>query len=146
MTDLLLGLDVGTTATKAIIFDVHGNIVASAEHGYPLLTPQPGWVEQDAEELWRVVVATIRSVVSQMNPRDRIVALCQSSQAGTTIPVDAEGQPTYNAISWMDQRAVEQAEAVKAKFGAEFIHATTGWRLHSGLPLQHIAWLKQNRP
>ena len=79
MADLLLGLDVGTTATKALLFDTEGNVVASAIHSYDLVTPHEGWVEQDPEDLWRGVVETSRSVLAQIAPCDRIVALAQSS-------------------------------------------------------------------
>ena len=146
MRDLLLGLDVGTTATKALLFDLAGTIVASASRNYGLIMPQEGWVEQDPEELWRAVVETLRALRQQIGPEDRIVALSQSSQAGTTIPIDAGGRPTYNAISWMDQRGVEQARRVREQWGAEFIYRTTGWPLMNGLPLEHIAWLRDNRP
>lgn len=146
MTDLLLGLDVGTTATKAIAFDLRGRLIASADCAYALLTPQPSWVEQDPAELWRAVVKTIRAVIEHLGPDDRIIAISQSSQAGTTIPVDARGNPTHRAFSWMDQRAVAQAQAVRARFGAEFIYATTGWRLQNAFPLQHIAWFQENCP
>ena len=144
--DLLLGLDVGTTATKALLFDLEGNVVASASYNYGLITPREGWVEQDPDELWRGVVETSRSVAEQVSPGDRIVALSQSSQAGTTIPVDAEGRPTYNAISWMDERAAEHARRVEERWGAKFIRTTTGWPLFNGLPLQHIGWFRQYRP
>ncbi len=144
--DLLLGLDVGTTATKASLFDLAGNIVASASYNYGLITPQEGWVEQDPEELWRGVVETSRSVMEQVPAGGRIVALSQSSQGGTTIPVDVDGHAIRNAFSWMDQRADENAEYVKGKWGADFIHMTTGWPLYCGLPLQHIGWLRDNRP
>ncbi len=144
--DLLIGLDVGTTATKALLFDRQGSIVATASQSYGLVTPQEGWVEQDAEELWRAVVAVLQTVAAQASAYDRIVALSQSSQGGTTIPVDSHGMPTHNAISWMDQRARDQAQQVCRIWGAERIYATTGWPLQDGLPLQHIAWLKANRP
>jgi xylulokinase len=149
--DLLLGLDVGTTATKALLFDLgrmgsQPTVVAAATHPYGLLTPREGWVEQDPEALWQGVVATSRAVMERVGPGDRVVALSQSSQAGTTIPVDAEGTPTYNAISWMDQRAAVQARQVEGRWGAAFVHTTTGWPLIDGLPLQHIAWLRQDRP
>ena len=87
--DLLLGLDVGTTATKALLFDLEGRVVASASQGYELRTPQPRWVEQNAEELWRAVVQTARHLLAQTGPGDRVLALAQSSQGGTTIAVDA---------------------------------------------------------
>ena len=144
--DLLLGLDVGTTATKALLFDLQGRAVASASYTYGLLMPQPKWVEQDAEELWRGVVETTRAVLRQIGPGDRVVALSQSSQAGTTIAVDAESRPVQNAISWMDERAEVQAQRVREKWGAGWIKQTTGWMLWGGLPLQHIAWLRENRP
>ncbi len=146
MADLLLGLDVGTTATKAVLFDVRGTVVATASRGYGLITPQPGWVEQDPEELWRAVVETVRSVREQCGAGDRILALSQSSQGGTTIPVDAEGCPTHYAISWMDGRAEAEANRVRTRWGEEFIYTLTGWPLLSSLPLQHIAWFRHNCP
>ena len=106
--DLLVGLDVGTTGTKAIAFDTEGRVVASAAQQYGLLTPEPGWVEQYPMDLWNAVVATLRSVTEQINASDRVVALAQSSQGGTTIPVDASFEPTYSAISWMDGRGEEE--------------------------------------
>ena len=60
MTDLLIGLDVGTTATKALLFDLEGRVLAAAGRGYGLITPRPGWVEQDPEEIWAAVVETLR--------------------------------------------------------------------------------------
>ena len=143
--NLLMGLDVGTTAIKALVFDIEGNVVASAKHACGLITPAEGWVEQDPEDLWRGVVETARAVARQIGGGDRIVAMAQSSQGGTTIPVDAGGRPVRNAISWMDQRADEQARAVEATLGGEWVRRTTGFAVIPGLPLQHIAWLRQHR-
>jgi xylulokinase len=144
--DLLIGLDVGTTATKAMLCDRLGNVRGSSSRAYGLITPQAGWVEQDPEELWRAVVETLGELAGLVTPADRVLALAQSSQAGTTIPVDEHGMPTYNALSWMDHRAVEQAQQVRQQWGPDFVYGTTGWPLQSGLPLQHIVWLKHNRP
>ncbi|MCU0521075.1 MAG: FGGY family carbohydrate kinase [Anaerolineae bacterium] len=143
---LLLGLDVGTTATKAVLFDLRGRAIASASQTYPLITPQPGWVEQDPEDLWNAVVATIRVVAGQTRPTDEIVALSQASQGGTTIPVDADGLPVYGAISWMDERGTSEAEKHGSTLGLDYVRTTTGWPLGPTLPLQHIAWLRLNRP
>jgi len=144
--DLLMGLDVGTTATKALVFDQAGNVVASGKYTYGLITPREFWVEQDPEQLWRGVVEAAGQAARQIGPGDRIVAMAQSSQGGTTIPVDADWRPLGNAITWMDQRADEQVRAVEASIGAEAVRRTTGFALMPGLPLQHIAWLRVNCP
>ncbi len=143
---LLLGLDVGTTATKAVLFDLWGNAVAASTEAYGLITPREGWVEQDPEALWGAVVVTVRNVVAQMAPADRVVALSLASQGGTTIPVDGKGRPTHRAISWMDARGTQEAEYVGSHLGAETIRTTTGWPLGPTLPLQHIAWLRAHDP
>ena len=143
---LLLGLDVGTTATKAMLLDLQGQAVASASQAYSLITPQPGWVEQNPEDLWDAVVATIRAVVAQTKSADDIIVLSQASQGGTTIPVDADGIPVCNAISWMDERGGIEAERHRSTLGSDYVRATTGWPLGATLPLQHIAWLRENRP
>ena len=144
--ELLLGLDVGTTATKALLFDLNGRVVDSASQPYTLITPHEGWVEQDPEALWQAVITTIRSLTQQRKPADRILALCQSSQGGTTIPTDYAGVPVHNAISWMDLRARQDYELLKQRLGAEAIYTKTGWPLIAGLPLLHISWLRQNQP
>jgi len=144
--DLLIGLDVGTTGTKAIAFDPEGHLVASATKQYGLLTPEPGWVEQDPLELWDAVVATLRAVAGQIDPADRVLAITQSSQGGTTIPVDAEFRPTYNAISWMDGRGEAEQAYLRATFGPERLYRLTGWKVMPALPLVHLLWLRKNRP
>ncbi|MFC1715843.1 FGGY-family carbohydrate kinase [Candidatus Poribacteria bacterium] len=144
--DMLLGLDVGTTASKALLLSVEGEVITSASHGHGLITPREGWVEQDPEDLWLGVIAVCRAVLENVKPQDRVLALSLSSQAGTTIPVDATGQPLRNAISWMDHRARSQSEHVRNTVGAGKIYEISGWRLGNGLPLLHISWLRECEP
>ena len=146
MRELLLGLDVGTTATKAILFDLDGQLVASASYSYGLITPEPDWVEQDPNEFWLGVVTTCRQLVSALKSGDRILALCQSSQAGTTIPVNADGEHLYNAFSWLDARGKDHESLVRQELGDDYIRTTTGWALRDVFSLQHIGWLRLNRP
>lgn len=144
--DLLLGLDVGTTATKAVLYDLHGRVVAASARSHRLITPRSGWVEQDPEELWHAAAGAIRELAGQVGPGDRVLAIAGSSQGGTTIPLADDGTPTFNAISWMDHRSVAQARAIREGIGAERLYQITGWPLIVGLPLQHIVWLRDNRP
>ena len=144
--DLLLGFDVGTTATKALLMNIEGEVIASASYSYGLITPREDWVEQDPEELWRGVVAVCREVMKHVKPQDRVLALSISAQGGTTIPVDAHFQPVGNAISWMDHRAHEQSQQIRENIGEDRLYQVTGWQLGSGLPLLHISWLRQTEP
>ena len=144
--DLLLGLDVGTTATKASLLSLEGEAIASASCSYGLITPREGWVEQNPEDLWHGVIATCRETMKYAKPQDRILALSISAQGGTTIPVNAGWQPLGNAISWMDQRVHNQSEYIRGSLGADRIYEVTGWQFGSGLPLLHISWLRQHSP
>lgn len=144
--DLLLGLDVGTTATKGLLLNIDGTVVASASYRYGLITPRENWVEQEPEELWNGVVAVCRSVLEHTGPKDCVLALSISSQAGTTIPVDDEGAPIGNAISWMDNRAHKQAKQIGQILGRKKLYKKTGWQLGDGLPMLHVSWLRQCAP
>ncbi len=142
--DLLLGLDVGTTATKALLMDVGGKAIASASYGYGLITPHENWVEQNPDDLWDGVVAAVRKVIKHANPGDRILALSLSTQGGTLIPVDADYKPVCNAISWMDHRAYKQAEQMRQSPYKDKIYEVSGWDIYDGLPLLCIVWLREN--
>ena len=146
MPEAILGLDVGTTATKAVLFDLAGMELATAEQAYPLHTPQPGWVEQQPEEVWQALINVIRTIVDQVGTEIDILALALSAQAGSLIPVKEDGTPVYPIITWMDRRA----EALVNQWQAEGIGTTvrqiSGWSLQIGLPLPFIAWLRQYSP
>ncbi|HGJ67303.1 TPA: hypothetical protein ENS27_18230 [bacterium] len=144
--DLLLGLDVGTTATKALLMDINGKSIASASYGYGLITPHENWVEQSPNDLWDGVVLAIRKVLEHVNSGDKILALSLSTQGGTLIPVDADYNPVCNAISWMDHRAYKQAEQMRQSIYKDKIYEISGWDIYDGLPLLCIVWLKENDP
>jgi len=146
MTDTILGLDIGTTATKAVLFDLAGRELVKAEQNYPLSTPQPGWAEQDPEQVWQAVVSVIQEVVNRAGPERQILSLALAAQSGSLIPARADGTPVYPMIPWLDTRT----EAIVNRWQAEGLDATvrplSGWLLHPGLPLPNIAWLRQFRP
>ena len=106
MKDAILGIDVGTSSTKAILFDLSGNEVTSAGQSYPLLTPQAGWVKQDSEEVWQALIHVLQDIVKQSSGY-RILSLAIAAQAGSIIPVDLEGNPVYPMITWLDTRSQE---------------------------------------
>ena len=86
MISALLGLDVGTTSTKAVLFDLQGKeLERAASPPYHNKSPQPGWVEQDPEEIWQVVLSTLRDI-SILSSSVKIIAISMSVQSGSLIP------------------------------------------------------------
>jgi len=142
----LAAIDQGTTSTRFIVFDRSGRIVASEQREHQQIYPKPGWVEHDAEEIWRRTQEVIAGALQQrtLQPSD-IAALGITNQRETTILWDRKtGKPIYNAIVWQDTR-VADAVAELARSGGQ-----DRFRLQTGLPLStyfsglKIRWLLEN--
>ncbi len=142
----LLGLDIGTTSTKAVLFDLSGAELASAEQSYPYFTPQAGWAEQNPADVWAAVVEVIRGVLAAAETKAHPLALALAAQSGSLLPTQADGTPLYPLITWMDGRTEAlvkqwQRDGIEAQ-----VRSISGWRLHPGLCLPTIAWLRQFKP
>ena len=147
MKDLLLGIDVGTTSTKALLYDLSGNEVARASsHPYQNDTSTPGWVEQDPEQLWKAFLETITKVLQNAGKYVSVRAISIAAQSGSLIPADEEGNPVYPLITWLDGRTRETVTEWKAAGYESEVKAITGWSLYPGLCLPTIAWLEKNNP
>ncbi|MCA2002485.1 MAG: hypothetical protein LDL51_11525 [Chloroflexi bacterium] len=146
MTDALLGVDVGTTSTKAVLFDFDGRELARASsQPYRNYTPAPGWVEQDPEELWNALLTSIRDALSQV--RDvNVKALSMAVQSGSLIPADAQGRPVSPMATWLDGRAEEIVQEWKAEGHQAWVKPLSGWSLYPSLCLPTIAWFRKNNP
>jgi xylulokinase len=143
---LLLGIDVGTTAAKAAAFDEKGQTIAVGQSAYQVYYPQSGWAEQEPASLWQGVITAVRQVVQKLSPNSKIAALGISSQGATTILLDNQDQPIRPAISWMDMRASSLVPAIENSLGSEAIYRAIGWPFDAWLPLAHLTWLRQNEP
>lgn len=147
MGKLILGVDIGTTALKAAIFDLQGALAASAVVEYSLLTPEINIVEAPCHvymDSLRKGLETIRAKgVDTMD----IAAIGFSVQGETLCFLDKEGAPLRNAIVWMDNRASEQAEKLRAHFGDEQCYQVTGQvSFEACWPAAKILWVKENEP
>ena len=143
MQALLLGVDVGTTATKAVLVNQNGELVAQGRAEYPTIHLQAGWVEQDANQWWKSFCQAVWQATSQI-PGAKIIGVAISSQAPTLLVVDAHGEPVRNALIWMDRRAQAQADQLGKKFPN--ISQLTGNRADPYYVAAKIMWLKQNEP
>ena len=106
MKDLLLGIDVGTTGTKAAVFTFNGELLYTSQSGYSIRHEHPGWAEQNPEDWWNAVVKAVRkTVVSVRGFQERIAGIAVSSLAPTMVPLDRSGRVVRPALIWMDRRS-----------------------------------------
>ncbi len=143
----LIGVDVGTTGTKALLYSEDGRLHGQAYRDYPIFTPQIGQSEQRAEDWWNAVVNVVRSVCRDQNIQEGVAAICLSTQGGTVVPVDKNGVPLRNGIVWNDARCAEQKACFLEEVGPEVsMYEKTGWKLDCGLPALQIRWMKEQEP
>lgn len=148
MSELILGIDVGTTSLKAAVFDHEGVQKASAVVEYSLLTPQPNIVEAPCGIYMDSIVKCMEVIRSggAVDTRD-VTAVGFSVQGETLCLLDEAGQPLKNAIVWMDNRAGEQAEKLRAHFGDELCYQVTGQvSFEACWPAAKLLWVKENEP
>jgi xylulokinase len=144
MREVILGIDIGTSATKVIAFDADGKEVGVASRPYPLVSPQPGWVEQDAELVWHALLDALAEIAQRVE--GHIVSLALAAQAGSIIPADERGDPVHPMITWLDRRSDGIVARWQRDGTAERIRGLSGWHPFPGLPLPVIAWLRAERP
>jgi xylulokinase len=138
----LIGLDIGTTGCKVVLFDEAGSILANASREYSVDIPYPGWAEQDAESVWRLAQDALRQVVSAAGRQD-IAALGLSVQGEAVMPVDEAGRALRPAILGMDTRTGAQNAWLRERFGARHLFERTGMPVHTINTLPKLLWLKQ---
>lgn len=146
MNNLILSIDLGTTALKTAIFDFEGKLIADSTVEYSLITPKTNWVEADPEiyfDSLKVALGEMKTKADLMN----IKAIGFSAQGETLFFVDDKGMPLRNAIVWMDNRAVNEAELLRNKFGDETCYRVTGQvSFESCWPAAKVLWVKNNEP
>jgi len=140
MTDLV-GLDVGTTGVKALRISPDGEIVARAEEGYRLSTPQPGWAEQDPEDWWKAAEAALAAVGSE-----GVVGIGLSGQMHGLVALDNTDRVLRPAILWNDQRTGAECAEIEARFGLRELVRLTGNRALPGFTAPKLLWLRRHEP
>jgi xylulokinase/glycerol kinase len=147
MSDLIAAIDVGTTGTRTIIFNSPGEMLSSSYTEYPIITPEPTSVEQDANQWWQTVCKTSKKALkSKKIPPNDIVAIAVTNQRETIVPVDKNGEPLHNALVWQDRRTVKQCNEIKNKIGAGQIFKTTGLTIDPYFSAPKIMWFRDNKP
>ncbi|WP_010304334.1 gluconokinase [Kurthia senegalensis] len=142
-----IGVDIGTTCTKALLFDENGKVLNDASFGYPLLSPTPSVAEQDPEEIFKAVVKTLKNVINLNNYDVSSLQFVSFSAAmHSLIAMDAQNNPLTNSITWADSRATKYAEKIKNDWNGQEIYMRTGTPIHPMSPLSKITWLRHEKP
>ncbi|MHC5559224.1 gluconokinase [Kocuria sp. U4B] len=142
---VIVGVDIGTTATKAVAFTAAGELVAGASAEYPLEEPRPGRAEQDPELILGAVLECLRSVVREVGA-PRVAGLSFGAAMHSLLGLAADGRPLTPLVTWADARAGEQAERLRAGAGGLALHRRTGTPVHPMSPLTKLVWFREERP
>jgi len=139
--DVVIGIDTGTTATKAITAGPRGEVRAVTSVHYPLVVPGPGQAELDPDRLRDAAIEALVKVAGEARTRnDRVIAVSLSAFLHALVPMDSAGAPLGPLITWADNRASGQSEQILASGRAKELQARTGTPVHPMSPLTKLAW------
>ena len=142
--DVVIAIDQGTTSTRALLFDREARMISSAQRELPQHYPAPGWVEHDAEDIWRDTLSVVREAIGEVT-LDRIVAIGLTNQRETVVLWDrATGEPIHRAIVWQDRRTADTCASLKADGMEEEVRTRTGLLLDPYFSATKLAWLLDN--
>ena len=143
MTQYILGVDIGTTSTKAVLFSTDGEMVDQHSMGYPLLSPQPEIQEQDPEEIYRAVVGSVQGLIDRYPQQAKsLVGMSFSSAMHSLIAVDSKGKALTHSITWADRRSAAWVDNIRQQCDGHALYVRTGTPIHSMSPLVKLMWLR----
>lgn len=144
----VLAIDQGTTSSRALLFDAGCAVAGLAQEEFPQHFPDSGWVEHDAEDIWRTTLGTARAALASAGAGAAdIVAIGISNQRETTVVWDrATGRAIHNAIVWQDRRTAPMCEELRGAGLEDAVTAKTGLKLDPYFSATKIAWLLDNVP
>ena len=147
MRELLLGIDIGTSACKVAVFDKDGHVAASVTEDYPVYYPHTGWAEQNPDDWWEGVSKAIRRLMDSpdVSPEE-IVGVGVDGQSWSAVAVDKEGKVLCPTPIWMDTRSNDICQEMTAKIGAERIFAVDGNPLQPMYTTPKVLWYERTMP
>lgn len=146
MKDLFLGIDIGTSSTKVIALDASLTPHAEANQPYAMLSPAPGYAEQDPQTVIDAIFQCLESINKQCSSIGRIMGAGLSCAMHGIFLIDDHGTPLSPLITWADQRSEAEAAALKDTPSGRDIYAQTGVPIHPMTPLVKLIWLQKHKP
>jgi gluconokinase len=145
MTNYMLGIDIGTTSTKAVLFSEQGEVIQQENIGYPLYTPDISTAEQDPEEIFNAVTSAIAKIMKHQSHK-KLSFVSFSSAMHSLIAIDENDEPLTPCITWADNRSEAWAHKIKDELNGHEVYKRTGTPIHPMSPLSKITWLVNDRP
>ncbi|WP_318506588.1 gluconokinase [Bacillus sp. T3] len=145
MNSYMLGVDIGTTSTKAVLFSEAGEVIQTENIGYPLYTPDISTAEQNPEEIFQAVLKAI-SKITKLNSEKKLSFISFSSAMHSVIAIDEQDKPLTPCITWADNRSEAWSEKIKTELNGHEIYKRTGTPIHPMSPLSKITWLVNEQP
>ncbi|MGD7007273.1 gluconokinase [Metabacillus sp. 84] len=145
MSSYMLGIDIGTTSTKAVLFTEAGEVNQQENIGYPLHTPDISTAEQDPEEMFQAVMEAASNIMRR-HPDKHVSFVSFSSAMHSVIAMDEHDQPLTPCITWADNRSEAWARKIKNELNGHEIYRRTGTPIHPMSPLSKIAWMVHEFP
>jgi xylulokinase len=139
----LIGVDVGTSGTRALAVTTEGELVAEANRPHDLLTPRPGWTEQDPRQWWDAARAVLAEVATKA---DDVVGLGLTGQMHGSVFLDSAGEVIRPALLWNDQRTAAECDEITERVGGERLLELAGNPALTGFQAPKILWLAHNEP
>ena len=145
-TPVFIGVDIGTSGTKAIAINMNGELLASAHREYPLHSPKPNWAEQDTDDWRTAALEVLTELASNVTPTN-IAAIGLTGQMHGSVFLDAQNRVLRPALLWCDQRTAPQCDAITQKAGGEaaLVEMVANPAL-TGFTAPKILWLRDNEP
>ena len=141
----LLGIDIGTSGTKTVLFDEQANVIATDTQEYPLYQPHNGWAEQDPEDWWKGVYTSIHNVILKSGIRD-IKGIGLSGQMHGLVLLDRDGNVLRKSIIWCDQRTGKECEEITKIVGKDCLIQITANPALTGFTASKIRWVQNHEP
>ncbi|HEY5040320.1 MAG TPA: FGGY family carbohydrate kinase, partial [bacterium] len=148
MSKLILAIDQGTTGTRTYLFDHAGKVVGSAYQEFTQYFPKPGWVEHDANEIWRTVEETGKKALKSAGVKpSQVAAIGITNQRETTVLWDRKmGKPIHHAIVWQCRRTAHRCDQLKKQGRESLFRSKTGLVVDAYFSGTKVEWLLQNVP
>ncbi|SEB19281.1 glycerol kinase GlpK [Paenibacillus sp. 276b] len=148
MEKYILALDQGTTSSRAILFNRSGEIVHIAQQEFPQYFPKPGWVEQNANEIWSSILAVMASCLAESGIKPvQIAGIGITNQRETVVVWDKEtGRPIYNAVVWQSRQTADICDELKAKGLGDLFHRKTGLLIDPYFSGTKVKWVLDHVP